>query len=105
MKYIKLFENYRLEESYALSAAVLQGLSRDVMRISDPEEIAEMLFDFFEESGMPIDKEGLGAPFGSSANAVYNTADILSRCRNFEEAYDEIGKLWLMLSKESSNKY
>jgi hypothetical protein len=105
MEHIKLFENYRLEESYALSAAVLQGLARDVIRTSDTEDIAEMLFLFFAGSGMPIDKEGLGAPFGSDANAVYNTVDILSKCRNFEEAYDEIGKLWLMLSKESRNKY
>ena len=103
MKHIKLFENYRLEESY--NGAFLQGLARDIMRISDPEEIAEMLFDFFEESGMPIDKEGLGAPFGSLANAVYNTADELAKCRNFDEAYDEVGKLWLLVGKESSNKY
>ena len=45
MKHIKLFENYRLEESY--NAAFLQGLALDIMKISDPEEIAEILFNFF----------------------------------------------------------
>jgi len=103
MEHIKLFEDYRLEESY--NGAFLQELARDIMRISDPEEIAEILFDFFEETGMGINREGLGAPFGSLANAVYNTADELAKCRNFEEAYDEIGKLWLLVGKESSNKY
>jgi hypothetical protein len=101
MKHIKLFESYKLEESYALTAGVLQGLARDIMRISDSEEIAEILFDFFEESGMGIDREQLGNPFGSLSNAVYNTADKLARCRNFDEAYDEVGKLWLMVGKES----
>lgn len=100
MKHIKLFESYKLEESYALTAAVLQGLAQKVMKISDSEEIAEILFDFFDEYGMVIDREQLGNPFGSLANQVYNTADELARSRNLDKAYDEVGKLWLSVAKE-----
>ena len=100
MKHIKLFESYKLQESYALTASDLQGLAHKVMKISDSEEIAEILFDFFDEYGMMIDRKQLGNPFGSLANHVYNTADELARCRNLDKAYDLVGKLWLSVAKE-----
>jgi hypothetical protein len=106
MKHIKLFENFKITEGwkgYWPIQVVMYKIAEDSIKSSDVEKIAQSIFEMMEDAGKKIDQNNMGNPFGSLANAVYNTAEELIHCKNEKEAYEELSKFVDMAMKDNSN--
>lgn len=102
MKHIKLFENFKTTDGYWPIEVYMYKIAQDSIKSSDREKIAQSIFEMMEGAGKKIDQKQTGNPFGSLANAVYNTAEELIHCKNEKEAYEKLSEFVDMAMKDNS---